>query len=79
MPAPIGHYSWRMDETYITVKEEWRYLYHAVDKHGHTIDFLLTEHRDTDTALRFLKQATRRNGVPEKIAIGDCGYRQHPR
>src|SRR5215471_10084777 len=38
--------SWRMDETYIKVKGQWRYLYRAVDKHGQTIDFLLTEHRD---------------------------------
>src|SRR5215831_12545242 len=33
--------SWRMDETYIKVKGEWRYLYRAVDKQGQTIDFLL--------------------------------------
>ena len=26
--------SWRMDETYIRVKGEWRYLYRAVDKQG---------------------------------------------
>jgi putative transposase len=26
--------SWRMDETYIRVKGEWRYLYRAVDKTG---------------------------------------------
>src|SRR5215213_8507018 len=30
--------SWRMDETYIKVKGQWRYLYRAVDKHGQTID-----------------------------------------
>ena len=35
-----------MDETYVKVKGEWRYLYRAVDKYGHTIDVLLTEHRD---------------------------------
>src|SRR5439155_21627455 len=34
-----------------------------------TIDFLLTEHRDTEAALRFLKKAIRRNGLPEKITI----------
>jgi transposase-like protein len=28
-----------MDETYIPVKGEWRYLYRAVDKHGQSIDF----------------------------------------
>ena len=38
--------SWRMDETYMKVKSEWRYVYRAVDKHGQTIDLLLTEHRD---------------------------------
>jgi len=61
--------SWRMDETYIKVKGEWRYRYRAVDKYGETIDFLLTEHRDKEAALRFLKKAIRRNGVPETITI----------
>jgi putative transposase len=61
--------SWRLDETYIKVKGEWRYLYRAVDKHGQTIDFLLTEHRDTEAALRFLRKAIRRNGRPETITI----------
>jgi len=44
-------------------------LYRAVDKYGETIDFLLTEHRDKDAALRFLKKAIRRNGLPETITI----------
>jgi putative transposase len=65
--------SWRMDETYIKVKGKWWYLYHAVDKHGHTIDFLLTEHRDKEAALRFLKKAIRRNGLPETITIDGSG------
>src|SRR5437773_343212 len=60
---------WRMDETYIKVKGQWRYLYCVVDKHGQTIDFLLTEHRDKEAALRFLKKAIRRNGLPETITI----------
>src|SRR6266704_3220618 len=61
--------SWRMDETYIKVKGEWHYLYRAVDKHGHTIDFLLTQERDEQAAKRFLTKAIRRHGVPEKITI----------
>jgi putative transposase len=65
---PVGR-SWRMDETYIRVKGEWRYLYRAVDKTGQTIDFLLTEHRDTEAALRFLTQAIHRHGVPATITI----------
>jgi putative transposase len=65
---PVGR-RWRMDETYIRVKGEWRYVYRAVDKSGQTIDFLLTEHRDTEAALRFLTQAICRHGVPEMITI----------
>jgi transposase-like protein len=61
--------SWRMDETYIKIKGAWHYLYRAVDKQGQTIDFLLTEHRDTEAALRFLKKAIRRHGVPKTITI----------
>ena len=53
-----------MDETYLRVKGEWRYLYRAVDTYGQTIDFLLTEHRDAEAALRFLKKAIRRHRVP---------------
>jgi transposase-like protein len=58
-----------MDETDIKVKGQWYYLYRAVDKHDQTIDFLLTEYRDTEAALRFLKKAIRRNGLPETITI----------
>jgi putative transposase len=61
--------SWRMDETYIRVKGEWRYLSRAVDKTGQTIAFLLAEHRDTEAALRFLEKAIRRNGIPATITI----------
>ena len=61
--------SWRMDETYIRVKGEWRYLSRAVDKHGQTIDFLLTKERDEQAAKCFLTKAIRRHDVPEKITI----------
>ena len=65
--------SWRFDETYIRVRGQWKYLYRAVDKHGDTIDFLLTAKRDTKAALRFLRQAIRNNGTPVKINIDKSG------
>lgn len=69
---PVGS-SWRMDETYIKIKGQWRYLYRAVDKVGQTIDFLLTAHRDTKAALRFFKKAIRQQGLPDKVTIDKSG------
>jgi putative transposase len=61
--------SWRMDDTSMQVKGQWRSLYRAVDTHGQTMDFLRTEHRDKAAALRFLTQAIRRNGLPETMTM----------
>jgi transposase-like protein len=49
--------SWRVDETYIKVKGEWLYLYRAVDSAGNTLEFLLSEHRDSQAAKQFLARA----------------------
>jgi len=38
--------SWYLDETYIKVKGERRYLYRAIDKDGHTLDIQLRKKRD---------------------------------
>ena len=65
--------SWRMDETYIKVRGEWKYLYRAVDKAGNTVDFLLRAHRDKAAARRFFEQAVERNGAPEKVTIDKSG------
>ena len=48
--------SWRVDETYIRVKGEWKYLYRAVDSMGNTLDFMLSAKRDGKAAERFFRQ-----------------------
>jgi transposase-like protein len=65
--------SWRMDETYVSVKGQWKYLYRAVDKAGNTIDFLLPDKRDRDAAWRFLHKAIEQCGKPLKIDIDKSG------
>ena len=65
--------SWRLDETYIRVKGQWKYLYRAVDKAGDTVDFLLTAKRDRKAALRFLRKAIDQSGLPDKITIDKSG------
>jgi transposase-like protein len=69
---PVGG-SWRLDETYVKIKGKWAYLYRAVDKEGHTIDFLLTPQRDRASAEAFLHKAIRTQGLPEKITIDRSG------
>jgi len=56
--------SYRIDETYIKVKGEDRYLYRAVDSKGQTIDFLLTAKRDADSAKRFFRKVFSAEGNP---------------
>src|SRR5450631_2092152 len=69
---PVGM-SWRMDETYIKVGGEWKYLYRAVDRAGATIDFLLRAHRDYGAARRFFERAIELHGVPRTITVDKSG------
>src|SRR5450432_1562160 len=53
--------SYRIDETYINVRGEDKYLYRALDSTGQTIDFLLTAKRDTAAAKGFGADGGRRD------------------
>jgi transposase-like protein len=48
--------SYRLDETYVKVGTEWKYLYRAVDSIGDTIEFMLSAKRDVSAAKRFFKK-----------------------
>lgn len=69
---PVGK-SWRMDETYIKVGGQWKYLYRAVDKAGSTVDFLLRARRDKVAARRYFEKAIGNNGEPETVTIDKSG------
>ena len=62
-----------MDETYIKINGQWKYLYRAVDKEGQTVDFLLSAKRDKAAAMRFFNKAMLFNGLPDKIAMDKSG------
>ncbi len=63
--------SWRVDETYIEVKGEWKYLYWAVDSLGFTLDFMLRAKRDALAAERFFRKALKadHNQTPRVINV----------
>jgi len=48
---------WFVDETYVKVSGEWRYLYRAVDQFGQVIDVMLSNSRDAKAARRFFDSA----------------------
>lgn len=68
-----GAVSRRMDETYIEVRGQWMYLYRAVDRDGKTLDFMLSERRNTAAATLFFAKALASSGIPLKIVIDKSG------
>ena len=51
--------SYRIDETYVKVGMEWKYLYRAVDSMGCTVEFMLSAGRDVSAAKRLFKRLMR--------------------
>jgi transposase-like protein len=48
---------WQLDETYIKVAGQWRYVYRAIDQFGQVIDVFVAPRRDSAAARRFFQRA----------------------
>jgi transposase-like protein len=48
---------WFVDETYVKVAGQWRYVYRAVDQFGQVIDVFVSPRRDAAAARRFFERA----------------------
>ena len=48
--------SYRIDETYIKIKGQWKYLYRSVDSNGNTLDWMLSLNRNKKAAKKFFKK-----------------------
>ena len=48
---------WFVDETYVKVAGQWRYVYRAIDQFGQVIDVFVSARRDTMAAHRFFRRA----------------------
>ena len=61
--------SWKLDETYVKIKGRWHYLYRAIDKHGDTLDWMLSNRRNKQAAKRFFKKLLNNNHVVDPRVI----------
>ena len=48
---------WQVDETYVKVAGQWRYVYGAIDQFGQVIDVFVSPQRDVKAAHRFFERA----------------------
>src|SRR4249919_71731 len=48
---------WQVDETYVKVAGQWRYVYRAIDQFGQVIDVFVSTRRDATAACRFFERA----------------------
>jgi transposase-like protein len=48
---------WQVDETYMKVAGQRRYVYRAIDQLGQVVDVLVSRRRDANAARRFFEQA----------------------
>ena len=59
---------WRLDEVYVRINGEMRYLWRAVDSEGEVLESFVTKERDRAAALKFIEKALKRLGSPKAIS-----------
>lgn len=62
-----SHWRWHLDEVFVRINGETRYLWRAVDHEGEVLDVFATKRRDRKAALALLKRAMKRYGRPRSI------------
>ncbi len=58
---------WHLDEVYVRINGEMRYLWRAVDHEDEVLESFVTKTRDKAAALKFIKKAMKRHGKPKAI------------
>ena len=60
-----------IDEVFVRIRGEQRYLWRAVDQDGEIVDVLLQERRDAEAAKRFLRNLLARHGGEPRTIVTD--------
>ena len=67
----LSRWRWHLDEIFVKINGERRYLWRAVDHEGEVLESFVTKTRDKKAALKFLKKAMRKHGQPEVIVTDE--------
>ncbi|MFE7394602.1 IS6 family transposase [Streptomyces sp. NPDC057582] len=59
--------TWHLDEVFIKINGEQKYLWRAVDQDGNVLDILVQNRRDTAAARRFFRRLMTTGGVPRVV------------
>jgi putative transposase len=62
---------WHVDEVFITISGQRRYLWRAVDQHGNVLDILVTSRRDATAATRFFRKLLKGLQYAPRVLITD--------
>jgi len=64
---------WHLDEVFVRIDGETRYLWRAVDHEGEVLEALVTKTRDRRAALKILRKVMKRYGRPTVIVTDQLG------
>jgi putative transposase len=62
---------WHLDEVFLTIRGERRYLWRAVDQEGHILDILVQRRRDTHAAKTFFRKLLKGLAYAPRVIITD--------
>ncbi len=62
-----SRWRWHLDEVFVRINGEARYLWRAVDHEGEVFEEFVTKRGDREAALKFLKKTMKRYSRPENV------------
>ncbi|WP_106972499.1 IS6 family transposase [Streptomyces yerevanensis] len=62
---------WHLDEVFIKINGERKYLWRAVDQDGMVLDILVQDRRDKAAARRFFRRLLKKTGAVPRVVVTD--------
>jgi putative transposase len=62
---------WHLDEVFLKINGEHKYLWRAVDQDGNVLDILVQNRRDKAAARRFFRRLMKKTGTVPRVVVTD--------